>query len=147
MHRIPIYRVKLVRDGSQAVERKKVVSPVTAANLLHEYLDGADREHFVVLLLDTHHQIIGIHTVTAFVYNGLRNRVRLVVGEAPLSEGQREAHESDRAEGAPRSPRPPMRESARHHSVSLRREADPDRPWRIPVRSCQAKSVGIDVPP
>lgn len=64
MHRIPIYRVKLVRDGSQAVERKKVVSPVTAANLLHQYLDGADREHFVVLLLDTHHQIIGIHTVT-----------------------------------------------------------------------------------
>ncbi len=64
MYRIPIYRVKLVRDGSQAVERKKVVSPITAANLLHEYLDGADREHFVVLLLDTHHQIIGIHTVT-----------------------------------------------------------------------------------
>src|SRR5690606_34740273 len=29
-----------------------------------QYLDGADREHFVVLLLDTQNQIIGIHTVT-----------------------------------------------------------------------------------
>lgn len=64
MYRIPIYQVKLVRDGSQVAARKKVSSPVTAASVLHEYLDGADREHFVVLLLDTQHHIIGIHTVT-----------------------------------------------------------------------------------
>jgi DNA repair protein RadC len=64
MYRIPIYQVKLVRDGSQMAERKKVDSPATAANVLHQYLEGADREHFVVLLLDTQNQIIGIHTVT-----------------------------------------------------------------------------------
>ena len=64
MYRIPIYQVKLVRDGSQAAERKKVDSPSTAAHVLQQYLDGADREHFVVLLLDTQNQIIGIHTVT-----------------------------------------------------------------------------------
>src|SRR5690606_16348151 len=33
-------------------------------NVLHQYLEGADREHVVVLLLDTQNQIIGIHTVT-----------------------------------------------------------------------------------
>ena len=35
-----------------------------AAEVLRQYLDGVDREHFVVLLLDTQNQIIGIHTVT-----------------------------------------------------------------------------------
>ena len=64
MYRIPIYQVRLVRDGSQRAERKKVNAPATAAEVLHEYLAGADREHFVVLLLDTQNQIIGIHTVS-----------------------------------------------------------------------------------
>jgi DNA repair protein RadC len=64
MYRIPIYQVRLVRDGSQRAERKKVNAPATAAEVLHQYLSEADREHFVVLLLDTQNQIIGIHTVT-----------------------------------------------------------------------------------
>jgi DNA repair protein RadC len=64
MYRIPIYRVQLVRDGSQKAERKRVSHPAIAAEVLWQYLDGADREHFVVLLLDTQNQIIGIHTVT-----------------------------------------------------------------------------------
>ena len=64
MYRIPIYQVKLVRDGSQKAERKKVSTPLVAAEVLRQYLDGADREHFVVLLLDTQNQVIGIHTVT-----------------------------------------------------------------------------------
>ena len=64
MYRIPIYHVRLVRDGSQTSARKKVDSPSTAAHVLQQYLDGADREHFVVLLLDTLNQIICIHTVT-----------------------------------------------------------------------------------
>lgn len=67
MYRIPIYQVKLVRDGSLTTERKKIDAPATAANVLHQYFEGADREHFVVLLLDTRHQIIGIHTVTVGV--------------------------------------------------------------------------------
>ena len=53
MYRIPIYQVRLVRDGSQPSARKKVDSPATAAQVLQQYLDGADREHFVVLRLDT----------------------------------------------------------------------------------------------
>jgi DNA repair protein RadC len=64
MYRIPIYQVRLVRDGSQRAERKKVSAPSAAAEVLHQYLADADREHFVVLLLDTQNQIIGIHTVT-----------------------------------------------------------------------------------
>lgn len=64
MYRIPIYRVQLVRDGSQTAERKKVSQPAVAAEVLWQFLEGADREHFVVVLLDTQNQIIGLHTVT-----------------------------------------------------------------------------------
>jgi DNA repair protein RadC len=64
MYRIPIYQVRLVRDGSQPAERKQVNTPRIAVEVLQRYLDGVDREHFVVLLLDTQNRIIGIHTVT-----------------------------------------------------------------------------------
>jgi DNA repair protein RadC len=64
MYRIPIYQVKLVRDGSQPTERKQVSTAADAAGILQAYLDGADREHFVVLLLNTQHRAIGLHTVT-----------------------------------------------------------------------------------
>lgn len=67
MYRIPIYQVKLVRDGSLATERRKIRSPAIAADLLHQYFEGADREHFVALLLDTQHRVIGINTVTVGV--------------------------------------------------------------------------------
>lgn len=64
MYRIPIYQIKLVRDGSQPVERRKVTTAPVAAEILHEYLAETDREHFVVLLLDTQNRAIGLHTVT-----------------------------------------------------------------------------------
>jgi DNA repair protein RadC len=34
------------------------------SNLLHEYLKGTDREHFVVFFLDQKNRITGIHTVS-----------------------------------------------------------------------------------
>jgi DNA repair protein RadC len=64
MYHIPIYQVKLVRDGSQKTERKKVSQPAVAAEVLWQFLEEVDREHFVVILLDTQNQMIGIHTVT-----------------------------------------------------------------------------------
>ena len=64
MYRIPIYQIKLVRDGSQGAERKHVSTPSVAASILQAYLDGVDREHFVVLLLNRQHRAIGLHTVT-----------------------------------------------------------------------------------
>jgi DNA repair protein RadC len=32
--------------------------------LLQQYLDGVDREHFVILMLDRKNQIIGVNTVS-----------------------------------------------------------------------------------
>ena len=63
MYRIPIYHIKLVREGRQPVERKRVKGPQDAAEVLRAFLADTDREHFVALLLDAKNQLIGIHTV------------------------------------------------------------------------------------
>ena len=64
MYRIPKYRVELVREGSQVSEYKSVCSPGDAASVIEAYLRGVDREHFIVLLLNTKNRLIGINTVS-----------------------------------------------------------------------------------
>lgn len=59
----PIYRVKLVRDGSVQVDPfTGDQTPANLSRVLQEYLAGADREHLVVVFLDAHMRIIGLHT-------------------------------------------------------------------------------------
>jgi DNA repair protein RadC len=61
---IPVVRVQLVRDRALRHHAKQIRSPSDAAALVREYLAGADREHFVVLCLDSQHKVTGIHTVS-----------------------------------------------------------------------------------
>ena len=61
---IPRYTVSLVRDSRVATPTQHIRSSRDARDVLAAYLAGADREHFVVLLLDTKKHIIGIHTVS-----------------------------------------------------------------------------------
>ena len=61
---IPRYQVSLVRDGSAKAPVAQIRSSRDARDVLAQYLDGVDREHFVVLLLDQKNKIIGIHTVS-----------------------------------------------------------------------------------
>ena len=61
---IPIYRVALVQEGKVKGCRTRIVDSSTASIVLRSYLADADREHFVVLLLDRKHQMIGINTVS-----------------------------------------------------------------------------------
>lgn len=71
MNRIPVLRCQLVREREHATEEPdRIGAPGDVYRLAQEYLDGADREHFGVLLLNTLHRIIGIHTVTIGVLNG-----------------------------------------------------------------------------
>ncbi len=61
--RIPIYRVTLVRE--RTLEHYGTVrSSADVSQLLREYLAGADREHFVVLMVDKKNRVIGINTVS-----------------------------------------------------------------------------------
>ncbi len=62
---IPIYRITLVRESAlpyHAVPQMR--SSKDVSNLLHAYLKGTDREHFVAILVDQKNRAIGIHTVS-----------------------------------------------------------------------------------
>ncbi len=58
----PVFRVQLVREKSG--QRTALGGPESAAQILGQYLQHADREHFVSLMLDVKNQVIGIHTVS-----------------------------------------------------------------------------------
>jgi len=62
MTAIPVYNIRLVRERTLHFQTPPLNSPATAAQVLRTYLDDPDREHFVVLLLNTRHRVIGIHT-------------------------------------------------------------------------------------
>jgi DNA repair protein RadC len=64
MYKIPVYRIQLVRESDHTAPEKAISSPKTAAEIATSYLQGADREHFIVLLLSTKNHVIGINTVS-----------------------------------------------------------------------------------
>lgn len=85
MYRIPRYKIQLVRDGSQGSNIKKLNNPEDAVPIIEAYLEGADREHFIALLLDTKNQLIGINTVTTGTLNSAIIHPREVFKPAVLS--------------------------------------------------------------
>ena len=61
---VTIYRVALVRESSIQVPEKRLRNSQDAASLIRKYLQGADREHFVALLLNRKNAMIGLNTVS-----------------------------------------------------------------------------------
>lgn len=68
--RISVVRLQLVRERAITFWTRIVTKPEVAAELLARYLDGADREHFVVLCLDTKKQVTRINTVSIGTVDG-----------------------------------------------------------------------------
>lgn len=64
MYRIPIVTTQLVRERTIPSEFKRLTDAESAARLFHAYLGSPDREHFLVMLLNTKHDVIGISTVS-----------------------------------------------------------------------------------
>ena len=58
------YKSILVRDKKIETDTKFINSSDDANKLLQSYLNGVDREHFVVILLNRKNGIIGINTVS-----------------------------------------------------------------------------------
>jgi len=71
---IGIYKILRVCDSSVRV-RESINSPVDAQSVLAEYLKGYDQEHFVVVLLDTRNQVIGVQTVAIGTVNSSNVRI------------------------------------------------------------------------
>jgi DNA repair protein RadC len=63
MASVPICRVQLIRQES-CVLPAVIDDCEDAAEAIAEHLAGADREHFVILMLDAKNHLLGIHTVS-----------------------------------------------------------------------------------
>lgn len=83
--RVQIVEVKLVREKSLVYKERKIRSPQDAYYLMLEYLGDNDREHFVVLCLDTKNQPTSIQTVHIGSLNASIVHPREVLKSAILS--------------------------------------------------------------
>jgi DNA repair protein RadC len=60
--RVRIVSLKLVKESSLLYENRTIRSPKDGYDLIKQYLGDDDREHFVVVCLDTKNQPTSIHT-------------------------------------------------------------------------------------
>lgn len=65
-HYVPDYKIMLVRDSNEKIPGKKhsVRSPEDIVTVFQTYLAGADRENFVVGMLDRKGNVLGLNTVS-----------------------------------------------------------------------------------
>lgn len=83
--RVNIVQVKLVREKVIHYKNRKIRSPEDAYNLMKEYLGDVDREHFIVICLDTKNQPTCIQTVHIGSLNASIVHPREVLKSALLS--------------------------------------------------------------
>ena len=60
MYRIPVFKLKLIRDCNITID-KQVRNPTDINEILKALLSELDTEHLIVVLLDTRHRVIGTH--------------------------------------------------------------------------------------
>jgi DNA repair protein RadC len=63
-YKISVHKVSLVRDSGVAVPQKQIRSSNDAAAIFRVLLDGVDREHFAVAMVDKKHKVIGLNIVS-----------------------------------------------------------------------------------
>jgi len=62
---ISVFRLSLIKEQTiPYAHADKVLTPDDVHDLIREYLQGADREHFIAVFLDTQSKVIGINTVS-----------------------------------------------------------------------------------
>lgn len=83
--RVNIVQIKLVRENLIHYKDRKIKSPADAYNLMQQYLGDVDREHFVVICLDTKNQPTCIQTVHIGSLNASIVHPREVLKSALLS--------------------------------------------------------------
>ena len=61
---VSIYRVTLVRESSIPIHDNRLNNSADCERLIRTYLQGVDREHFIILLVNRKNEVIGINTVS-----------------------------------------------------------------------------------
>lgn len=64
MEHMDIVKVIMVKEGKLPIPNAQITCAEEAAYAFRKYLEGADREHFVIAMLNTKHFITGLHTVS-----------------------------------------------------------------------------------
>jgi len=62
--RIYDIKIKMVKESSALYNTNEIANPDCAADIIRQYLDNTDREHFIVLCLNTKNRVIAINTVS-----------------------------------------------------------------------------------
>jgi DNA repair protein RadC len=63
-YKIPDYKVMLIKDSSVPSNKKRIGSPVDVVSMFKTYLEGVDREHFCIAMLDRKGNLLGLNTVS-----------------------------------------------------------------------------------
>lgn len=81
---VPIVRVQLIMERTRRFP-SNVESPEVAATIIARHLARADREHFVVLMLNAQNGLLGVHTVAVGTLTACLVSVRDVFKAAILA--------------------------------------------------------------
>lgn len=77
-YRIPIFRLKLVKDKVLQFTDANVDQPHVAARLLGRLIGASDREQLVALFLDGYKDIVGVHVIATGCLDSCRTTPREV---------------------------------------------------------------------
>ena len=62
---ITVFRLSLIKDHTLAYANAScILTPQNVYELIKEYLQDTDREHFIAIFLDSRSAVIGMHTVS-----------------------------------------------------------------------------------
>lgn len=86
---VHVYRVELVEERVLCLPADRASSAPVAADVLWHYLRGADREHFVVMLLDPACNLLGLNTVATGDLSETVVGVREVLKPALLRQAEK----------------------------------------------------------
>ena len=69
LEKVNVVSIQLVKERSLAYGSKRINCPQDAASIVGDFLAGADREHFVVICLDTKNNVNALNTVSVGTLN------------------------------------------------------------------------------
>ncbi len=88
MFALPVYRLKLVRDGTLCLPRVRVAGPMRAARIISEFIGDADRETLVALFLEGEQIPTGIQVISVGTLDSLETTAREVFKGAMLANAE-----------------------------------------------------------
>ena len=84
-HRVPVFRLRLVRDGTLRVPRTSLDDAPAVVDVARVYLGDRDCEFLIVLMLGSANELCGVHTVGVGGRHGVQVRARDVFKAAIIA--------------------------------------------------------------